>query len=1706
MNNNTEPTSDSYNDLFSFLESEDEQILDQDSPEEQPKNADEPIKSQVRRGHVRDILGKSGAMLELEDDGQLVCVTNPLFPRLTLHAPLLLYGDGEPEHWSLIPPEARRNINGIDIHIQQAGIFRCQSIEHNAKRLLGVFTPDDYSQSISAWIAFDNLALPLPSDEQLIINATLRVKVALIDKNDTLRLTQIPPRPGVLKQCLTSLPKKRENQLSQELIPTAVYAVGRILENQTLFVQRATLEEKMEKDVYLPVDIHRVVFALHRKELSWYSEVDLEQLAPDGKILVHCGPFDPVHLHIAVQCITANDPEAALIKKHYPLDSLVQGLRIKHYTMEGAILVLEHLESDEGTLYVEGLIPNGEHGWGNMPYRGSAVKGVIEPLRVIGYDDLRGTPIFSHRQALPNPWTTINVGDLKVGECYEAQVTHHRYKKFEQFYNNKLHPWFYVEPLRFPGFAIECRLPDYETYEAIISTEQLLTVYVASIDPNTRRILGELTHFSEKKLELGATIEVFVYERIKGGYHVVDTETKRLAFLPQTQMINPNEIDPDSLVKQTILVKVIQENKGQSLAIVSQKAERTRYAGLAKGQIVTGTVKKIVDYGAFVQLESGIDGLLHKNELVYRRIQHASEILSVGQEIQIKIIAIDVERGRINLSLKQLLPDPWEEVASRFYEGTEHLGKVTHIEDYGAFLELSPGIEGLLHNSKIDWKGGNHNQAREQLEVGQELLVGIKNLDIGKHRIDLTRIPLLEKEVNSKFPEGAEPLGKVTHLTQFGAFIELSPGIEGLLYNHEIAYGFATGFFAVGYTLKAGDTLKVHVKDLDLAKKHLGLSVCPTYHLPDETKLLFPKGSEHEGQVVALLADSAVIQLSPNLRGLLLFGNNTTVNRQTAKTLDLASYFFEVGQLLRVAIKKITDERITLTIQPFLAKSEKVVFLDSEKFRSLYERATSHKEVVACQALATELTTELEKVPDSVELRRYLAEVLSYLGNDSQALTILQQGIKLTPYEQALSQHAVSLARQLGNLSLAREIAQNALNGPLEKPLRQEFKSFFSLETPKETEQPSASAPPIEQEETRTVPETYEADWKWKQNVYGSAPATFEGNNVSDTPELETTTTDKNVSATEATADEDWKWKQDVYVTSPTETDDNLANDSPDNEDWRWKTDIYGTAATEAAGETNTPADSNVIPQPSVFLVKEPTNPQALLLNKVVTMVETLKFELKDIREALRNAYYSGKLGNDWNRQHLSRLRKRDDKQLMDLLYSLVQHGHLLIYTLSPLCFIKTNLLECPLQKQPLPAWLTQENKTLVESTLQRLADEMPPSQNRQEAISALAAQGGWAPSLVLALPPEKRQIGEIIAHLGYNSFHDALNTALNYLDSVGVPRQGDKPTQNVAEDWKWKQDVYATSPAETDDNVSKTARSENSLEPPDSKTIVLTHPEREVQTADFVIITALREELEAVLSKLTDYHPELDKNCEDSYTRYIVKVPTAHRTVSRVVIACPITKEHAAIMTTTLLKSWQPRHVLFVGIAAGIPGEVNLGDVLIAKTIVSCNLEKNGEPSQTGIVTHLIKALYSKVSKLISHSGTTQKLIGDSHPTDAILLKTATHLPTDWHQLIQTQRPDSGKPESHLGVIISTNHVIKDEKVRDNYVNRWNRVGNVIGIENGGTTTAIHRLTEQFLMIKAVSDFADKNSPEVKKWRAYACEVAASYTIAFLTHHHISD
>jgi ribosomal protein S1 len=989
MNNDLKSLSD-YDSLFADLESEEEQILASDSPTEPQA---EPLMSQVQRGYVRHIIDEYGAMVELEKDGQLVPVKNTLFPRLTEHGPVLLYGDGTQEHWSLIPPESYRQIDGIQVYVLQWGNFLCQSIDHKAKRLLGVFTPDDCSNSLSAWIAFEELVLPLPSEDHLIINATLRrVRIALIEENNTLRLSQNPPRSGILKQCLSSLEKiHKDKKLAPYLIPTAVYALGRIMANQSLTLRRFPLTKDMAQDVYLSVDFHGIIFSLHHQELSWNSEVDLEQLAPDKTVLVHCGPFEPVNFQIAVQCISANDPEAALIKKYYPLGSQVQGLRIESYTRDGAIIVLKNIESKGRTLYVEGLIPNGEHGWGNIAFQRSSVATgeILEPLRVIGYEPLRGAPLFSHRQTLPNPWTTSSVNGFKVGESYKAKINYRLCKKFD---NNKTHPWFYLEPSLSPEFAIECHLPDYDTYQAIISTNPLLSVRITFIDPNARRIVGELI-FARKKLELGTILEAFVSKRIDGGYKVFVKEALIFAFLPDSEVI----IDSDWLNK-TIIVEVIQAENG--LAIVSQIR--------LQDQIITGTVKNIVNYGAFIELGPGVEGLLHKNELAYHRLRHPSNILSKKDKINVKVIGINSQTGRVILSLKQLLPDPWPtEIAQKFPKGTERLGKVTNLMSYGAFIELAPGLEGLLHNSEIDWKGGNYDQARQKIKIGQELLVQIKELDVNQHRISLTRLPIIAEEVATKFYDGTDHVAKVVNLTKIGAFIELSPGIEGLLHNTEIDWQDGNHDQA-RKLLKTGQDLLVRIRHLDMDK--------------------------HE---------------------------------------------------------------IDLTIRPFLAEPKKVVFLASQKFLSLYERALN-KDALACQKLANELRSELEKIPDSVELRLYLAEVLCCLNKESQALSLLQEGIKLTPYQQELTQRAFSLANQLGKISLAMQIAQNALNnGPLTKNLRTEFNSFLTrIAIAQRREQASENE-----------------DWKWKEEVYATVPA---DTRVPDTLGMSTPETD-------------WKWKEEAY-------------------------------------------------------------------------------------------------------------------------------------------------------------------------------------------------------------------------------------------------------------------------------------------------------------------------------------------------------------------------------------------------------------------------------------------------------------------------------------------------------------------------------------------------------------------------------------------------
>jgi small subunit ribosomal protein S1 len=659
------------------------------------------------------------------------------------------------------------------------------------------------------------------------------------------------------------------------------------------------------------------------------------------------------------------------------------------------------------------------------------------------------------------------VGDLKVGEFYEAHLNC-KPKRF-----NKVSPWGYVKPLLFPGFAIECCLPDHETYEAIIHFNPLLLVRISFIDPLARRILGEL--IPRETLHLGAKLEVVVYERIDDGYKVLAVNALVFAFLPDSEMITRTQIG------STLSVKVIQKENESGLTVVGQIGAKGGIANLAEGrlsEIVSGIVTSITNHYALIDLGSGVEGLLHKNELAYHCVRHPANILSLKHKITVKVISIDVQKGTVFLSLKQLQSDPWQtKMASQFPEGSTHLGLVTQLMSYGAFIELAPGLEGLLDNTEIDWNRENQNQARTQFKVGQELLVYIKKLDKVQHQMSLTRLlPALWKDgqyVASQFPEGSEHLGKLTKLAFQEAFIELAPRIEGVLRYIDIGFSTAKNIFQVG------KTIKVRIKKFDFEKGLIALTIC------SRTKIQLQGCNGLQGRIVKLLDTGAIIKLDSGMVGSLI--------QNSAKAL------FELGQSIRVFVVK-NKKTVWLTIRPFFAKPEKVLFLESDKFFSWYEQATTDKEPVVCQKLASELTTELKKVPDSVALRLYLAEVLCCLGNELQALSVLQQGIRFTPYEQELSIRAVNLARMLGKDSLARKIAQDALNGPLENKIRQGFKSFLVLdvETPKEHQtvlKIKIKTKTKTKTETKTMadepkPESAESardeDWRWKKEVYRS--------------------------------------------------------------------------------------------------------------------------------------------------------------------------------------------------------------------------------------------------------------------------------------------------------------------------------------------------------------------------------------------------------------------------------------------------------------------------------------------------------------------------------------------------------------------------------------------------------------------------------------------
>ncbi len=322
-----------------------------------------------------------------------------------------------------------------------------------------------------------------------------------------------------------------------------------------------------------------------------------------------------------------------------------------------------------------------------------------------------------------------------------------------------------------------------------------------------------------------------IFGRVKGGF-TVDLDGA-VAFLPGSQVDVRPMRDVGPLMNQQQLFQILKMDRRRGNIVVSRRAvleerraeERTSLvASLQEKQVVEGVVKNITDYGAFVDL-GGVDGLLHVTDIAWRRVSHPTEVLSVGQNVTVQIIKINHDTQRISLGMKQLQTDPWEGVGAKYPMGARFTGKVTNVTDYGAFVELEPGVEGLVHVSEMSWVKKNVAPSKI-VTPGQEVEVQVLEVDSNKRRISLGLKQCMDnpwQAFAATHPPGTQIEGEIKSITEFGLFVGLDGDIDGMVHLSDLSWD-KTGEQAVQEYAK-GQIVKAKVLEVDIEKERIGLGI-----------------------------------------------------------------------------------------------------------------------------------------------------------------------------------------------------------------------------------------------------------------------------------------------------------------------------------------------------------------------------------------------------------------------------------------------------------------------------------------------------------------------------------------------------------------------------------------------------------------------------------------------------------------------------------------------------------------------------------------------------------------------------------------------------------------------------------------------------------------------------------------------------------------
>lgn len=428
-----------------------------------------------------------------------------------------------------------------------------------------------------------------------------------------------------------------------------------------------------------------------------------------------------------------------------------------------------------------------------------------------------------------------------------------------------------------------------------------------------------------KLFDEGKPVEGIVTNKVKGGLSV---DIGIPAFLPGSQIDLQKVLDFDQFVGQPITANIIKVNKKRGNVIISRRKylsdQRTEtrkkiLETLSIDQIIHGAVKNITNYGAFIDI-GGVDGLLHITDITWGRISHPSEMLNIGDPVSVKVLSFDKDNAKISLGLKQLTDNPWDKISDSVKAGSKIKGKISSITDYGLFVEIDKGVEGLVHISEISWSG-RINDLKNKFNIGDEIEVYIVSLDKENRRMSLSVKQLEDnpwESLDAQFKAGAKIKGKVSNITDFGIFIELTPGIDGLAHISDLSW--TEHISHPGDIYRKGDEIEAVILAIEPENKKISLGIKqltpdPWENIEEE----YPLGKLIEGEVSKITNFGAFVRFPIGIEGL------AHISELSEQNVEKVEDILKIGEIKQFRVINVSKDDRKLGLSLKLEAKEKAV-------------------------------------------------------------------------------------------------------------------------------------------------------------------------------------------------------------------------------------------------------------------------------------------------------------------------------------------------------------------------------------------------------------------------------------------------------------------------------------------------------------------------------------------------------------------------------------------------------------------------------------------------------------------------------------------------------------------------------------------------------------------------------------------------------------